>query len=379
MFQGKAWLQLAGLVLGLLAGSLPAFGGAIFKTTATGTPKVQSIEVIAFGPNGTLLIGDGRGAQLVAIDTGDITPMPWTAGAIERIDEKLAGRIGTTPKGIEILHLAVNPASGTAYIALRKQDDKKYLILTVDGSGKIAEYSLENVKYAAVRLPKGEKSAVQRLTDLTWAGDRVLVGGLANEEFACKVYTIPVPLDPAALASSFSTETYHVSHRRWETKAPMTSLMPLEEGGKKYVVGAFACTPLVKYPVEDVAPDAHVKGQSVVELGSGNQPLHMFSYEKDGKTYVLMNTYRFHHKQKPYGPSPYWTVRLELGVLKENEKINQKALLRLDGKGLPATDRVKMIDEYNGVVHLDKLDKERALVVKQDGKSGMTLTALALP
>lgn len=368
---------LASAVLGLTAPL--AIGNEVFKSTVSGNPNIKGIDVLAFGPGGALLVGDGGGSQVVAIATGDTTAKPWTADAIPQLAEKLAGRIGAPGKGVEIVHLAVNPASGTAYIAVRRHADKSSLILTVDGTGKIGELALDDVKHARLPLPKGEKTPALKITDLAWAGDRVLVAAQDNEAFSCKVYSIPAPLDPAAGATVFSTETYHVAHGRWETKAPMSALLPYEENGKKYVVGAFACTPVVKYPLEDLKSGAHVKGTSVVELGSGNQPLHMLTYEKDGKSYLLMNTHRFHHGRKPLGPSAYWTARVEMGLLSESEKINQKAQWRIDKEFKPITDRIQMMEAYHGVVRMDKLDKVRALVVKEDGKGGLTLTTLALP
>lgn len=371
-------LRFACLVLALQLTTPRVHGDGTFKNTVTGTPKIGAIDIIRFSPDGVLLIGDGKGSQIVAIDTGDTKPTKWGATTVAKIDEKLAGKLGANAKGIDIVHMAVNPKSMTAYFAIRKQDDKKMLILTMDGEGKVAEFALENVKHAAIPLPKGEKSPVSKVTDLACTGDRILVGAVASEEFGCKLYTIPLPLDAQAQAVGFSTETYHVSHGKWETRAPMTCLMPYEENGKKYVLGAFACTPVVKYPIDDVMPNAKVKGQSVIELGSGNQPRIMFTYEKDGKSYVLMNTFRFHHKQRPFGWSPYWTVRMELGLMGEKEAINEKATLRLAG-GKPATERIKFIDEYLGVIHLDRLDKERALVVKEEEKGGLTLAVLNLP
>lgn len=368
------------LLLALTFWSLttPLFAANALKNTVTGTPKIGAIEVISFGPEGILLIGDGRLGQLVAVDTGDVTPLTWTVKGIEKIDEQLAGRLGTTAKGIEILHVAVNPASHRAYVLVRKQDDKKTLILTIDGTGKINEFALEKVKYAAIALPASEKAPVRRVTDIAWAGDRVLVGAVTNEEFASKVFSLPVPLDPMSKNAGFSTETYHVSHRKWETRAPMTALMAHEEKGKKYVVGAFACTPVVRYDLEDIKPEGKVKGESVVELGSGNQPLQMFRYEKDGKAYVLVNNFRFHHAQRPFGPSPYITFRMDLGVLSEPNEINEKALLRLKGNQ-PGTDKIKLIEEYHGVKFMDRLDKDRALVIKQDEKTGLSLGLLPLP
>jgi hypothetical protein len=374
MLGKSAWAAVAALVVA----AAPALAAPALKNAVTGNPNVKSIYVVSFGPDGLLLIGDGSGSQLVAVETGDTTSKPWTVSPIEGIDGKLAGRIGAPAKGIEILHLAVNPASGTAYFAVRRQDDKKFVILTVDGTGKIGEFALDDVKHVKIPLPKGEKAPPSKVTDVAWADDRVLLAAQANEEFASKVYSIPTPLDAAAPGTIFSTETYHVSHRKWETRAPIQALIPYTENGKQYVVGSFVCTPVVKYPLEGLQAQAKVKGLSVIELGSGNRPLNMFTYEKGGRTYVLMNAFRFHHKQRPYGPSPYVVFAMDSSILGENDKINEKAINRVATKD-PMADRVKVVEDYFGTVHLDRLDKERALVVKVDDKGNLTLLPLALP
>jgi hypothetical protein len=376
----RALLARAALLpLALLAFVSVASGAEVIRNAAAGSPKLKSIDAIRFAPDGILLIGDGPGAQLIAIDTGDVKAKPWKDDTkLAKFDEKLAAKIGTPAKGIEIRGMAVNPASHTAYFLVRKLDDKKTLLLTLDGSGEVGEFSLENVKHVVIPLPKGESAPVSRITDIAWMGDRVLVGAVASEEFASKVCSIPAPLDAKAAALGFSTETYHVSHRKWETRAPMTSLVPFESNGKRYVVGAFACTPVVRYPLDDVQPGAKVKGESVIELGSGNQPRTMITYEKGGKTFVLMNTYRFHHKNRPFGWSPYVTFRMETGLFGESEKLNEKATLRLAGDK-PATDKIAIVPEFEGTIHLDKLDKERALVVKEEKEGGVVLAVLPLP
>ncbi len=370
--------RLAGLVLLFLAGSALA-DKSILDKTVSGTPAVQSIDVIRFGPGGVLFIGDGRGSQVFAVETGDTATEAGFKEPIERIDTKLAGKIGTPVKGVEIVDIAVHPVSHMAYIALRKQSERKSLILTIDGAGKIGEFSLENVKYVRLALPAGDKAPMTRITDLAWAGDRLLVAGLANEQFASKLLSIPGPLTHEAKASIYSTETYHVAHHQWETKAPMTVLMPFEEEGKKYVAGSFACTPVVKYPLDEIKAGDKVKGVSMIELGSGNRPLNMFSYEKGGKAYVLMNTFRFQHARKPVGPSPYWTVCFERELLAGKEKVNEKAQWRIDHKDKPLTDRIRVVEAYHGVAHMSKLDDSRVLTLKQDGKDGLTLVALPLP
>jgi len=371
--------KLAAVLTLVLIASLGVAADEVFKKSENGSPKIQSVDVITFGPDGALLIGDSKGAQVVAIDTKDTKAKPWKAAAIDKFEEKIAGKLGTTAKNIEIVHLAINRASGTAYIVVRKQDEKakKSVILTVDGDGKIGEVNLEKVDYVAVPLPKGEKDTI-RITDLAWAKGRILVGGVNNEQFQSQVYSIPTPLDPANKATGFSTETYHVAHGKWETKAPMTTLIPLEQKGKQYVVGAFACTPVVRYPVEDIKSGAKVKGTSVIELGNGNMPLNMFAYTKDDKNYLLINNVRRFGKQ--FGTSKYWVAQLDMSLFDETEKVNEKAPWRIDRKSLkPINDKVKMIEAFAGTFMMDKLNDKQALVIKEDGKGGHTFTALDLP
>jgi hypothetical protein len=333
--------------------------------------------VLGFAPEGVLLIGDGTGSQLFAIATGDTRPSGTLAEKIPAIDEKLAARLGASPKGIEIIDLAVNPASGKAYIAVRKQDDKSYVILTVDGSGKIGELELDKVTYARTELVAGGKAKINLVTDVAWADDRVIAAGRSTEEFASKIFSIDAPLSHDAKSNVYSAETYHVQHGRWETKAPMSVVIPMKEDGKTYVVGAFACTPIVKYPIDEIKPEATVKGTSMIELGAGNQPRDMFVYEKDGKSCVLANTVRFFPRNKPIGPASYWTVKFEQGLLSADQT-NEKALRRLGRDNKPATDKIQVIESFAGVVQMDKLDAKRALTIRLTEK-GMDLEPLALP
>jgi hypothetical protein len=366
---------LAGLASLLLASSAPA------AEVATGNPKVQSIESISFGPDGLLLIGDGTGAQVVAVHTGDVKPVPW--GKLDGSDfkEQVGGRLGTNGKGIEIRKLAVNPASHRAYLAVRKLAGKQDLILTVDGQGKIQEYALDNVKYNRYQLPPDEKAP--KITDITFADGRILLAVQAGQTFLSKIYSIDTRQDDAA-PYWISTETFHVAHNKWETNAPIRTVIPYVENGKKYLVGAFTCTPIVKYSLEDLKAGDRVKGQSVIELGHGNTPQDMFVYEKNGKSYILMNNVRMGGMQKnnPVGPSPYWTAKVDHSILGESEKINDKAQWRINPKGKASesiTDRAVVVPEYHGVVMMDRLDADRALVIRTDDKGGFKLAVLPLP
>jgi hypothetical protein len=356
------------------------FGNAVhakpFAKATHGKPDVKSVDVIGFGPEGTLLIGDGRGAAIFAVATGEKPSQQQLTGQIDDIAGKLAATVGAKADGIEILDLAVNPVSGTAYFAVRKQDDKQPLILTLRAEGSIGLFALDSVEYARVQLKS--EAPISRITDVAWADDKLIAGAGASEEFASKIFVIQTPLTHDATGDLHSAETYHVSHRKWETRAPMSTIMPFAENGKTYVAGAFACTPVVKYPLDSLQPGAKVKGISVIELGSGNRPLDMFTYTKDGKEYVLSNTFRFHHERKPFGPSPYWTVRFERELLGEEENVNEKALNRLKGYE-PATPRIVLVETYHGVRQMDRLGESDALVLRESPDRSLQLAVLPLP
>jgi len=185
---------------------------------------VQSIEAISFGPQGLLLIGDGRGSQVVAVDTGDTTAKLWSRTELKGIKDQLAGKVAPPARAIEIQKMAVNPASHTAYFAVRILDGKKDLVLTVDGTGQIKEFALDNVKHVRVPLPGDTK--VTKITDITWAGDRVWWQRRPTRNSATR--SLPSrPLDKGAQCVCFSAETYHVAHGKWETKAPFAPSFPM--------------------------------------------------------------------------------------------------------------------------------------------------------
>lgn len=360
----------------LVATAVRCDAGAVIQESLTGNPGLRSIQVLSFAPDGVLLVGDGAGSQIVAIETGDTTPEMPLSEAIEGFPAKLAGHLGANADGVEIIDLAVNPASNRIYIAARRQADRQSVIVTVDGQSRIRELELDNVRYARIGLSSGDVK-ISAVTDVAWADDRIVAAGRSNETFSSKIFNIAAPLKKDSQSTMFSAETFHVSHRRWETKAPMSVIIPFRENDQTYVVGAFSCTPVVKYPLDSLKPGAQVKGSSVMELGSGNRPIDMFIYEKEGRHFVLSNTFRFHHKRKPFGPSPYWTVKFEQGILEAKEAVNESALRRLKGYE-PATDRVQMVDSFHGAMQMDKLGKDRAVVLRER-KEGIDLAVLPLP
>lgn len=358
-------------------GAPVAAAAELLKNPQHGGLKIASASSLSFGPQGLLLIAETSSASVVAVQTGDVGPVKKLKQRVEGVSSLVAGGLGTVPENIVIADMAVNPDSGRIYLAVSRKPDNAVSILTIDDEGKVSPLATAEMPWARVSLPGGSNSKVTRITDLAHAGDRVLVAGSCNEEFASKIFTIPTPLEHGATATIHSAETYHVAHRKWETKAPISSFIPYEENGKSYVVGAFACTPIAKFPLNDLKPGSQVKGVSVVELGSGNRPLDLFSYQKNGKRWLVAHTQRFH---KPlFGPSNLWAARVDMAYLNRSEpaETNENATRR-DVKQTAGPDGIDIVDALFGAAQVDKLNDDEAVVLR-DTEGKLSLEVVSLP
>jgi hypothetical protein len=327
-----------------------------------GTPDLKSAGPLAFGPDGILFIGDPAGAAIFAIDTGDRPDRPATGELkANKVDENIAGLLGTSPKLIRINHLAVNPASGAAFLSVARGQGPHGtpVIVRVDREGKFTLLPLEDVKFAKTALPNAsEKQRQEAITHLAYVKGHVYVAGLSNEEFSSTFRSIPFPFRDADAGTS--VEIYHGSHGRFETNSPVRTFVPYVVGGKPHLLAAYTCTPLVKIPISDLQPGKHVKGTTVAELGNRNRPLDMIVYQKDGKDYLLMaNSSRGLMKIRTDGLDSIDAI---------TARVRDKAGLTYD-----------TITNMKGVVHLDKLDKDNALVLVRAEDGTLNLDTVALP
>jgi hypothetical protein len=334
-----------------------------------GTPDIKSAGALAFSPEGILFIGDAAGAAIFAIDTEDRTPSPAGPFKVQGVDEKIAALLGTEPKQLLFNDLAVNPASGKAYLSIArgKGPDSTAAVVRVDREGKVTEQPLKDVKFAKATLPNApdpkkmgrgnQPLRLQSITCLGYTNGRVFVAGLSTEEFASTLRAIPFPFTPADKGTG--VEIYHGSHGRFETASPVRTFAPFTINGEQHLLAAYTCTPLVKLPVAALKPGEKVKGVTVAELGNMNVPLDMIVYQKEGKDYILMaNTAR-------------GVMKISAENIDKIEPITQRI-------GTTAGLKYETLSNLKGVLHLDQLDKEQALLlVKSD--SGVNLESIALP
>lgn len=349
-----------------VAGDLRA--ESVFKNPATGKVELASVGKIAFGPAGLLLVSDPRSTSIVAIDTGDAGPVEKLSKRVDDIESVLAKAAGV--ESLLVVDMAVNPASGRIYFSATARPGNQPLLLSLSADGTASRVPLDSVAHVRMTLPSEENAQLRNVTDLAWGGDAVIVAGQSSEEFANKIYEIPAPLENGVNARYFSAETFHVAHNKWETKAPIQSFIPWEEDGEFYVVGAFACTPIAKFPIRGLESGAKIKGTSVVELGSGNRPRDMLIYEKDGEEWLVTNTQRFN--ENLFGPSKYWAARVKLAYLDADspENTNEKAARRdVNAPSGPDAKGIEVVEALFGAVIVSQLENAEVVVMRETDPS----------
>jgi hypothetical protein len=357
--------------LTVLAGTallaFPAWAAEPSASLKKGTPDLKSAGPLTFGPDGILFVGDTQGAALFAIDTGD---RAGEKGAI-KVDDlgaKVAALLGTDAKQVMINDVAINPASGKAYLSVSRGrgPDAAPVILRVGRDGKLSELSLENVRFAKAEIPnapspkdmqKGQPLRNESITDLAYVDGRVFLAGLSNEEFSSRLLAIPFPFTDSV--DGAGVEIYHGSHGRIETKSPVRTFVAFQIKGEPYLMAAYTCTPLVKVPVADLKAGAHVKGTPIAELGNRNRPLDMIVYQKGGKDYLLLAN----------------NSRGMMKIVTDGADKTQPITSRVpDKEGLP----YETIEGMKDVVQLDQLDKAHAVILR-DQAGTLNLETIDLP
>jgi len=334
-----------------------------------GKADLKSAGALAFGPDGILFVGDSAGGAIFAIDTGDTTAGTSTSVSVKGVNQKVAAMLGTSPDQILIEDMVVNPISKNTYLSVSRGrgPDAMPVILKIDGSGKISEFSLDNVKHSKAVLPnaptadakdrRGRSLRVQAITDLAYVDGKVLVAGLSNEEFASTLRSIPFPF--GQVDNGTSVEIFHGSHGRFETNAPVRTFVPYEIRKEPHLLAAYTCTPLVKFPLSDLKPGTKVMGTTIAELGNRNRPLDMIVYGKGGTDYILMNN------------SSRGVMKMSTKDIDKYDGIKEQTEIR----GLP----YETIAELQGVQQLDRLDDRSAVILVQDESGSIDIKTIALP
>ncbi|HVV46740.1 MAG TPA: hypothetical protein VHC72_16115, partial [Bryobacteraceae bacterium] len=228
--------------------------------------------------------------------------------------------------------------------------------------GQVSLLSLDNIGHSSVSLtdaPKANPSSrrdprMMTITDMTYVNGNLMVAGLSNEEWSSALRSIPFPFRNAKEGATL--QIWHASHGRYETESPVRTFVPYTISGQQYILAAYTCTPLVKIPVSELKPGAQVKGVTIADLGSGNQPLDMVPYKKNGHDYILVAN------------SSLGMVKLKADNIESYKPIDSPTVT--DVAGVPY-DKLSSLKQVKQLAQLDASD---AVVL-----SGQNLETIALP
>ncbi|NIJ54776.1 hypothetical protein [Dyadobacter arcticus] len=329
-----------------------------------GTPEIKSISALTFGPDGVLFIGDSKSGMVFAMDTKDAAANSSAAAVeIKNIDQKIAALLGTTAENIMIQDVAVNPVSKTIYCAVQSGDGTPVLFKIM--GDKIEAVNTKNVPFSSLALnnvpsedakdQRGNKIRVSAISDIGFADGKVLVSGLSGQQFNSTFRSIPFPFSDKQDAATL--EIYHAAHGKYETLAPIKTFTTADINGKKYLVASYTCTPLVLFPMDELKPGTHVKGRTVAEMGSGNQPIDMVTVKKGNESFLMMA-----NSARPVFKVKYKSIEAYQGSLTTPVE-ESFATAGVDFVSLPVTN----------VIQMDKLDDSRMILLQRRSNGSLDL------
>jgi hypothetical protein len=329
-----------------------------------GTPAMKSAGALAFGPGNVLFVGDTDAGMVHAIDVQDTATDASVAPIdIPEIDRKLAAVLDTTPDDILIRDMKVHRASQHVYFSVQRGrgTGATPAIVRLSRDGRIERVPLEGVHYASAtlantpasdaKLPWGEPARPLSITELTFVDGDVFVAGLSNEQFASDLRRIPFPFNKQI--SNTSVEIFHTSHNRYETHAPITAFLPVTLKGVPTLLAAYGCAPLATFPIAALTDKAHVRGQTLAELGGGNRPLDMISFTRNGKQVIIIAN------------SDRTLMRMNVEDLERAQPLTTGVDDNYVSKGAPYQSL-----SFVGVLQLDDLNADHAITLKRDIESG---------
>ncbi len=338
-----------------------------------GTAELKFAGPLAFGPDGVLFVGDPVSASVFALDTGDRQSSEFNPEfRIDQLEQKIAASLGVSAESIVINDLAVNPISGTPYLSLSRGSgpDAEAVILKLAADGSLTELSLKDIPHAVAALPnppdqgdtdrRGRSQRMVSITDIALIDNQVVVAGLSNEEFSSSLRAIPYPF--SADVAGTALEVYHGAHGKYETSAPVRTFTAITVDNEPYVVAAYTCTPLVRFPLDEVTRGEKIRGTTVAELGNWNSPLDMFVYEQDGKPFILMAN------------SARGMMKISTENIQRDEGITEHVT-----DGGTAGQPYETIEELKSAVQLDKFGPDHAIVILKDESGRHDLKVVPLP
>ena len=205
---------------------------------------------------------------------------------ISGIDWNVAALLGTTPDQIVINDMVVHqPEKQNSLSVERGHGPTAIPVIVKVNNGQLEVLNLDGLPHSKISIADepdkqalefGQRERSLAITDIKYYNSEIFVTGVSNEEFASTLRRIHYPFDNRVSTSTI--EIWHSVHAEFETRAPIIRQLIHEVNGEPYLFAVYACTPLVRIPLAALKNGAHVRGDTIGELGYGSTPIDMLTY-----------------------------------------------------------------------------------------------------
>lgn len=337
-----------------------------------GKADLKSAGAMALGPNGVLFVADPKGATIFAFDIKDVkADTSTTRVEVKNIDKALASLLGINAEDVVINDMVTHPSAQQIYLSVSRgrSADAQPVLIRVNRAGELSELKLDNILFSKIDIANapgpddktswGAPKRAMALTDLHFFDGELYVAGLSNEEFSSRLRRISFPF--SATQATTSVEIYHTSHNRYETHAPIETMLPVKLNNQPSILAGYGCAPLAKFTVADLKGNKHVKGHTLAELGGGSRPLDMVLINKKGEDYVIVaNSNRSIYK-------------IKVTDLEKSQPLTTPVDDVYVSSGTPF-----IATAFVGVMQLDDLNKNYVSAVMRDIQTG-ALNLVSIP
>src|SRR4051812_458938 len=109
-----------------------------------GSPRLESVGPLAFGPPGILFVADNVGAAIFAIGLGEADAAEPGPIEVDKLDTRLAAYLGCPRDEVFIRDLKVRPATQDVYLSVTRGSGVAALsvLLLLRADGTLAEAPL---------------------------------------------------------------------------------------------------------------------------------------------------------------------------------------------------------------------------------------------
>jgi hypothetical protein len=287
------------------------------EEAAETNPAIQFAGALEFGPEGTLFVGDNLGGAIHAFELGAGEPTGGPAPVnVDSIDVAVGSALGVGQQAITVNDMAVHPTTHEVYLSVSRRIGSTMdpAIVKVDHTGRVLNVDLSTLPHSSQALgdmpdssqhltargmmnhppsvkdlaKAAQPSHVFAIMDLEFYKGELFVSGVSNEEFSSTLRRMPYPF--SGEHTSAAVRMFHVAHDKWETRAPIRSMLAKNLDGTDYLIAAYTCSPIVLIPIDDIEDGASLTGRTIGDMGNG-QPIDMVSFDNQmagGSEYVFV-------------------------------------------------------------------------------------------